>query len=48
MSTVTLHHRGGTETTIDDPEFIDTLCNLNEVAVDGERYEDVDQVTFQQ
>lgn len=36
------------QTIIPDPEFIDCLCNTNEVAVDGEVYENVVQVTFEQ
>jgi hypothetical protein len=45
MSKVTIYH-GGTETTVYNPEFVDTLCNVNEVAVDGRTFDDVEQVQF--
>jgi len=45
MSSVTIYHEG-TETTIEDPAFVDTLCNLNEVAVDGQTFSKVEQVTY--
>jgi hypothetical protein len=31
---------------IEDPEYVDVLVNVNEVAVDGEIYTDVTQVSF--
>jgi len=45
MTDVTLYHDDG-ETRIEDPEFVDTLCNTNQVAIDGEIYEDVYQVVY--
>lgn len=45
MSNATILH-GSTETIIENPEFIDCLHNVNEVAVDGEIFTDVTQVTF--
>lgn len=45
MSKVTIRH-DGTETTVYNPEFVDTLCNVNEVAVDGRVFSDVDQVQY--
>lgn len=44
MSTVTIYHDCG-ETVVDNPEFVDCLLNVNEVAVDGDVYTGVTQVT---
>jgi len=41
-----LHDDGDMETIIPDPEFVDCLFNTREVAVDGETYSDVVQVTY--
>lgn len=45
MSKVRIIQEDG-EAVIPDPEFIDVLLNVNEIAVDGEIYKDVVQVTF--
>jgi len=45
VSEVTVVH-GGTETTVYNPEFVDVLLNVKEVAVDGRVFENVTQVTY--
>jgi len=47
MTTITLIQSGGEKEYIKDPDFVDTLCNTNEVAIDGETYSDVIQVRFE-
>lgn len=44
MRQVKIYHEDG-ETVIPDPEFVDCLFNTGEVAVDGEVYTGVTQVT---
>ena len=47
MSSVTIIYNGGSErSTIENPEFVQTLCNINKVAVDGTIYHEVSEVTF--
>lgn len=45
MSNVKITH-GDTETTVYNPEFVDVLLNVNEVAVDGRVFSNVSQVTY--
>jgi hypothetical protein len=47
MSKVTITHNG-TETTVYNPDFVDTLFNNKEVAVDGRIFANVTQVTFEE
>lgn len=46
MKTCVTIYQGSEEATIEGPEFVDVLCNINKVAVDGEKYSDVSQVTI--
>lgn len=46
MSSVTIYQDDGTETTVTNPEFVDTLCNTREVAVDGRVFDNVTQVQY--
>ena len=46
MSEVTIYRNGQENVTVENPEFVDTLCNTNQVAVDGETYSNVYQVTY--
>jgi len=45
MSNVKITH-GDTEITVYNPEFVDVLLNVNEVAVDGRIFSNVSQVTY--
>jgi len=45
MSNVEIRH-DGTETTVENPEFIDVLLNVNEVSVDGRVFTDVEKVSY--
>lgn len=46
MSDLRLYQTGDRITYIEDVDFVDVLCNINKVAVDGNEYKDVVQVTF--
>ena len=46
MSEVEIKFRDGSDTTVEDVEFADVLCNINKVAIDGTTYHEVDQVTY--
>ena len=46
MSKVEITHGENEKTVVENPEFIDTLCNTEKAAVDGTIYTDVTQVTF--
>jgi hypothetical protein len=45
MSKVIVWH-GGEKSVITDPEYINTLHNVKEVAVDGEMYPNVTEVVY--
>lgn len=45
MSEVTVLH-DGRETTIEDPEYVKALLNVQQVAIDGDIYSDVTEVTY--
>ena len=45
MATVKLRLANGETAVIEEAERIDTLLNLNKVAIDGIEYDEVDQVT---
>lgn len=47
---VTVRHGGGedgiSETTIENPEFVHVLLNMNQVAIDGTTYSQVQEVEY--
>jgi hypothetical protein len=49
---LTLHHSDSegnhSETTIQNPEFVDVLCNINDVVVDGDIYNNVSQARLEE
>lgn len=46
MSSVKIYQEDGTETKVYNPDFVDVLCNVNEVSVDGRVFTDVTQVRY--
>ena len=47
MTTVTVKYNNGIdEDTIQDPGFVQTLCNVNKATIDGTIYHDVAEVTY--
>lgn len=46
MSEVEIKFSNSKDTTVEDVEFVDVLCNINKVAIDGTTYHAVEQVTY--